>query len=76
MRTVRRKRDMWIVEELGKVIGIYNNEKEANEHAGIKVDEPKITGAIVEESILEADANDDGIITKEEVENWFKDEEA
>jgi hypothetical protein len=75
MRTVRQKRNMWIVEELGKVIGIYNNEKEANKCAGIEVDEPKITGAIVEESILEADANDDGIITKEEVENWLKDED-
>jgi len=30
----------------------------------------KIAGAIVEESILEADTNDDGVLTKEEIADW------
>lgn len=30
----------------------------------------KIAGAIVEESILEADTDDDGVITKEEIADW------
>lgn len=75
MRTVRRKRNMWIVEEFHAVVEIFDNEADANKCAGITVEKPKVTGAIVEESILEADANDDGILTKEEVENWFKDED-
>ena len=75
MRTVRRKRNLWIVEEFHTVVEIFNNEADANACAGIKHEKPKVTGAIVEESILEADANDDGIITKEEVSNWFKDED-
>ena len=75
MRTVRRKRNMWIVEEFHTVVEIFNNEADAKACAGIKDEKPKVTGAIVEESILEADANDDGIITKEEVSNWFKDED-
>lgn len=33
-------------------------------------DKEKIAGAIVEESILEADTDDDGIITKEEIADW------
>jgi hypothetical protein len=75
MRTVRQKRNMWIVEEFHAVVEIFDNEADANACAGITVEQPKVTGAIVEESILEADANDDGILTKEEVENWFKDED-
>ena len=82
MRTVRRKRDMWIVEELGKVVKIFDNEADANACAGIKDEKPKVkdekskvTGAIIEESLLAADANDDGILTKEEVSDWFKDED-
>lgn len=75
MRTVRRKRNLWIVEEFHTVVEIFNNEADANACAGIKDEKPKITGAIVEESILEADANDDGILTKKEVSNWFKDED-
>jgi len=75
MRTVRRKRNMWIVEEFHTVVKIFDNEADANKCAGISVEKPKVTGAIVEEAILEADANDDGIITKEEVSNWFKDED-
>lgn len=30
----------------------------------------KIAGAIVEESILDADTDDDGVITKEEIADW------
>lgn len=30
----------------------------------------KIAGAIVEESILDADTDDDGVITKEEIATW------
>jgi len=66
---------MWIVEEFHTVVEIFNNEADAKACAGIEDEKPKVTGAIVEESILEADANDDGIITKEEVSNWFKDED-
>lgn len=73
MRTIRQKRDMWIVEEAGKVVGIYNNEPEAKEAAGIQV---RLTGAIVEESILDADLDGDGVIEKAELEEWLqKDEE-
>lgn len=73
MRTIRQKRDMWIVEEDGKVVGIYNNEPEAKEAAGIQV---RLTGAIVEESILDADLDGDGVIEKAELEEWLqKDEE-
>jgi hypothetical protein len=75
MRTVRRKRNLWIVEEFHTVVEIFNNEADANACAGLKTEEPKVTGAIVEESLLAADANDDGILTKEEVSNWFKDED-
>jgi hypothetical protein len=75
MRTVRRKRNMWIVEEFHTVVEVFDNEADANACAGIKDEKPKVTGAIVEESLLAADANDDGILTKEEVENWFKDED-
>ena len=32
----------------------------------------KIAGAIVEESILEADTNDDGVLTKEEIADWVE----
>ena len=66
---------MWIVEEFHTVVEIFNNEADAKACAGIKDEKPKVTGAIVEESILEADANDDGILTKEELSNWFKDED-
>ena len=73
MRTVRQKRNMWIVEEDGKVVGIYNNELEAKEAAGIQV---RLTGAIVEESILDADLDGDGVIERAELEEWLqKDEE-
>ena len=75
MRTVRQKRNLWIVEEFHTVVEIFDNEADANACAGIKYEKPKVTGAIVEESILEADANDDGILTKEEVSDWFKDED-
>lgn len=73
MRTIRQKRDMWIVEESGKVVGIYNNEQEAKDAAGIKV---RLTGAVVEESILDADLDGDGVIEKAELKTWLqKDEE-
>ena len=75
MRTVRQKRNLWIVEEFHTVVEIFNNEADANACAGIKDEKPKVTGAIVEESLLAADANDYGILTKEEVSNWFKDED-
>ena len=32
----------------------------------------KIAGAIVEESILDADTNDDGVLTKEEIADWVE----
>jgi hypothetical protein len=64
---------MWIVEEDGKVVGIYNNELEAKEAAGIQA---RLAGAIVEESILDADLDGDGVIEKAELKQWLqKDEE-
>ena len=73
MRTVRQKRDMWIVEEDSKVLGIFYSKDEANAAAG--VEEKKLAGAIVEESILAADLNDDGVIEKAELEEWLEDEQ-
>lgn len=70
MRTVRRKRNMWIVEEFHTVVEIFNNEADANKCAGIK-DEPKLAGAIVEEPILEADLDGDGAIELEEIKTWL-----
>ena len=72
MRTIRQKRDMWIVEEGGKVVGIYNNEQEAKDAAGIKV---RLAGAVVEESILDADLDGDGIIEKAELKTWLQKDE-
>lgn len=67
---------MWIVEELGKVVGIYNNEKEANEHAGINVETTKLVGAIIEESLLKADLDNDGVIEKAELEAWLQESDS
>lgn len=39
-------------------------------HDEVVYEKEKIAGAIVEESILAADTDDDGIITKEEIANW------
>ena len=69
MRTVRRKRNMWIVEEFHTVVEIFNNEADANKCAGIE--EPKLAGAIVEEPILEADLDGDGAIELEEIKKWL-----
>ena len=45
--------------------------KDTPEPAPAVVEErEKIAGAIVEESILEADTNDDGVLTKEEIADW------
>ena len=71
MRTVRRKRNMWIVEEFHTVVEIFNNEADANKCAGIKTEEPKLAGAIVEEPILEADLDGDGTIELEEIQKWL-----
>ena len=38
--------------------------------AEVVYEKEKIAGAIVEESILAADTDDDGVITKEEIANW------
>jgi hypothetical protein len=38
--------------------------------AEVVPEKEKIAGAIVEESILDADTDDDGIITKEEIADW------
>ena len=72
MRTIRQKRDMWIVEEDGKVEGIYKSEQEAKDAAGIKV---RLTGAVVEESILDADLDGDGVIEKAELKTWLQKDE-
>ena len=76
MRTIRRRRDTWYVEQDGKVINYFYSEDLARDFAGLPPaeEQEKTVGAIVEESILAADADDDGIITKEEISNWFKDE--
>ena len=68
MRTVRRKRNMWIVEEFHTVVDIFYNEADANKCAGI---EPKLAGAIVEEPVLEADLDGDGTIELEEIKKWL-----
>ena len=70
MRTVRRKRNMWIVEEFHTVVEIFDNEADANKCAGLKT-EPKLAGAIVEEPILEADLDGDGTIELEEIKTWL-----
>lgn len=82
MRTVRRKRNTWYVEEDGKVINYFYEEDLAYELAGIAKPEaaskpepkpePKLAGAIVEESILKADLDNDGIIEKAELEAWLQ----
>ena len=39
-------------------------------HDEVVYEKEKIAGAIVEESILDADTDDDGVITREEIANW------
>jgi hypothetical protein len=39
-------------------------------HDEVVSEKEKIAGAIVEESILDADTDDDGVITREEIANW------
>ena len=68
MRTVRRKRNMWIVEEYHTVVEIFDNEADAKKCAGIAV-ESKL--AVVEEPILEADLDGDGTIELEEIKTWL-----
>jgi len=77
MRTVRRKRNTWYVEEAGKVINYFYEEDLAYEFAGISKPgpEPKLAGAIVEETILEADLDNDGVIEKAELEAWLQESE-
>lgn len=70
MRTVRRKRNLWIVEEFHTVVEIFNNEADANACAGITA-EPKLVGAIIEEPLLEADLDGDGAIELEEIKTWL-----
>lgn len=77
MRTVRRKRDTWYVEQDGKVINYFYEEDLAYGFAGIPKPgaEPKLAGAIVEETILEADLDNDGVIEKAELEAWLQESE-
>lgn len=74
MRTVRRKRDTWYVEQDGKVINYFYDEDLAYEFAGISKPgpEPKLAGAIIEEDILEADVDNDGVISIDEVHDWVE----
>jgi hypothetical protein len=66
---------MWIVEEFHTVAGIFYSEEEANDFAGIKKEEPKLAGAIVEEPLLEADLDGDGTIELEEMKTWLSESE-
>lgn len=80
MRTVRQKRSKWIVEEDGKVINYFYEKSLAYELAGIPMSgdspepepEVKLAGAIVEENILEADLDGDGVIERAELKTWLQ----
>jgi len=73
MRTIREKNGMYLVIEGKTIINGFHDESEAKAFVGIV--EEKVVGAIVEESLLEADLDNDGIIEKAEIEAWLQNEE-
>jgi hypothetical protein len=64
---------MYLILEGKTIINGFHTEGEAKAFVGI--DKPTLAGAIVEETILEADLDGDGVIEKAELKTWLQDEE-
>lgn len=73
MRRIEKRNGMYLIYDGKTIINGFHDESEAKAFVGIE--EPKLVGAIVEESILDADLDGDGVIEKAELEEWLQDEE-
>ena len=73
MRRIEKRNGMYLIYDGKTIINGFRDESEAKAFVGIE--EPKLAGAIVEESVLAADLNDDGVIEKAELETWLQESE-